>query len=639
MTQGNTRKRAKYGFVTKEHHDPCSSERESSVEHMPGSEGDSIRRQVCQRPKARWRAECGDADGSIVATTIPSFRPTEEEWENPMEYISGITEEASRWGMAHIIPPESWKPPFAIEQNSDGVDLDTFEFAVKRQPTSELCCRDAQEGFGFAPLKISCRLKEFSEYADWAKAMHFSCPEPTGTGVSSEDAQRPVHLFPNKFPMKVSPSVEEIEREFWRIVDSGSEHVEALYGSDLDNGCHGSGFPLPAWRRELLHHYFREHRGVDIVPKEEVDDTEESYRNHPWNINNMPCSPGSLLHYLKEDAGLVSGVMVPWVYAGSCFSSFCWHIEDHALYSVNYIHFGSPKVWYAVPSDASREFEEAMQDALPHLFEASPSLLYQLVTQIHPRELIKRGVPVYRVVHPPRTFVVTMPNAYHSGFNTGFNCAEAVNFAAPPWLRYGSAIVRKYQKSRKPVTISQDALLCKLVSVNCDEHAGMSDVILQAACELHLRLQEIQEDWKTAKVEFSKLGVDLDSIPKLCQKDGSGVSTKEADCAVCNRDLWLFGLYSIENDEDKMCLNHGHLLLSHRQYSSDSICFSYQLKIEELESMVSRIMEAHEGSNEILKDLQCFHAGQEPKVQKCGPLYKANGVRYVCANSHALMNK
>eukprot|EP00889_Picochlorum_renovo_P006645 jgi/Picre1/33675/NNA_001154.t1 len=219
-----------------------------------------------------------------------------------------------------------------------------------------------------------------------------------------------------------------------------------------------------------------------------------------------------------------------------------------------------------------------------------------------------------------------MPNAYHSGFNTGLNFAEAVNFAAPPWLRYGSAIVRKYQKSRKPVTISQDALLCKLVSVNCDEHAGMSDVILQAACELHLRLQEIQEDWKIAKVEFSKFGVDLDSIPKLCQKDGSGVSTKEADCAVCNRDLWLFGLYSIENDEDKMCLNHGHLLLSHRQYRSDSICFSYQVKIEELESMVSRIMEAYKGSNEILKDLQCFHAGQEPKVQKCGPLHKANGV-------------
>lgn len=36
----------------------------------------------------------------------------------------------------------------------------------------------------------------------------------------------------------------------------------------------------------------------------------------------------------------------------------------------------------------------------------------------------KRGVPVYRVVHEPGSFVVTMPDAYHAGFNCGFNVAE-----------------------------------------------------------------------------------------------------------------------------------------------------------------------------------------------------------------------
>ena len=65
-----------------------------------------------------------------------------------------------------------------------------------------------------------------------------------------------------------------------------------------------------------------------------------------------------------------------------------------------------------------------MHDALPHLFAGTPRLLYQLVTALSPAQLRRRGVPVYRVVHEPGSFVVTMPNSYHAGFNCGFNVAE-----------------------------------------------------------------------------------------------------------------------------------------------------------------------------------------------------------------------
>ena len=60
-----------------------------------------------------------------------------------------------------------------------------------------------------------------------------------------------------------------------------------------------------------------------------------------------------------------------------------------------------------------------MRDALPHLFEAAPNLLYQLVTMVSPKQLLARGVPVHRLVHEEGSFVITFPNAYHSGFNTG----------------------------------------------------------------------------------------------------------------------------------------------------------------------------------------------------------------------------
>ena len=71
--------------------------------------------------------------------------------------------------------------------------------------------------------------------------------------------------------------------------------------------------------------------------------------------------------------------------------------------------------------------------------------------------------PLVRLVHRPGSFVITFPNAYHAGFNTGFNCAEAVNFAPPDWIPFGSDVVRKYRSQGKPLTISHDQLMITLV--------------------------------------------------------------------------------------------------------------------------------------------------------------------------------
>ena len=41
---------------------------------------------------------------------------------------------------------------------------------------------------------------------------------------------------------------------------------------------------------------------------------------------------------------------------------------------------------------------------------------------------------IEKICQNPGEFVVTFNNSYHSGFNFGFNIAEAVNFATPDWL-------------------------------------------------------------------------------------------------------------------------------------------------------------------------------------------------------------
>lgn len=57
---------------------------------------------------------------------------------------------------------------------------------------------------------------------------------------------------------------------------------------------------------------------------------------------------------------------------------------------------------------------------------------------ISPQLLDLHQVPYIRVTQRPREFIVNAPAAYHAGFNTGYNCAESVNFATKRWVPVGA---------------------------------------------------------------------------------------------------------------------------------------------------------------------------------------------------------
>eukprot|EP00232_Nephroselmis_pyriformis_P027122 CAMPEP_0182870104 /NCGR_PEP_ID=MMETSP0034_2-20130328/10324_1 /TAXON_ID=156128 /ORGANISM="Nephroselmis pyriformis, Strain CCMP717" /LENGTH=612 /DNA_ID=CAMNT_0025002593 /DNA_START=99 /DNA_END=1934 /DNA_ORIENTATION=+ len=230
-------------------------------------------------------------------------------------------------------------------------------------------------------------------------------------------------------PKKMSYS--QFEAEFWKIVEEAVEPIEVVYGADIDTGTHGSGFPR--------------------------DDS--FYGKSPWNLNNLPRLTGQYESMLRTLEDGIPGVIVPWMYVGMTFSSFCWHVEDHFLYSMNYHHWGEPKTWYSVPSHAADLFEEAFRAVMPEQFAVHPDLLLQLVTMLSPRLLRKHGCPVYQCVQEENNFIVTFPRAYHGGFNHGLNCAEAVNFAPADWAPFGRTAVERMRFYRRGSVVSHEELM------------------------------------------------------------------------------------------------------------------------------------------------------------------------------------
>ncbi len=83
----------------------------------------------------------------------------------------------------------------------------------------------------------------------------------------------------------------------------------------------------------------------------------------------------------------ISGINIPWLYIGMKYSTFCWHYEDLMLNSINYSHWGHPKVWYCVPDYDREKFEKAVKQKLSLVFEKDPNILLDIVTMISPTYL------------------------------------------------------------------------------------------------------------------------------------------------------------------------------------------------------------------------------------------------------------
>ena len=150
-----------------------------------------------------------------------------------------------------------------------------------------------------------------------------------------------------------------------------------------------------------------------------------------WNLNSLDSLLGDI-----TGTRSVPGINTPYLYIGGFRTMFAWHVEDYNLGSVNYLHSGSPKLWYVISAKHCKRFEAWVKSHYPQGFVSCSQFLRHKTTLVNPY-LLKAEMPdlqIERHVQREGELVVVFESAYHTGFNLGFNVAEAVNYATDAWL-------------------------------------------------------------------------------------------------------------------------------------------------------------------------------------------------------------
>ncbi|KAF3971608.1 hypothetical protein CMV_004807 [Castanea mollissima] len=425
----------------------------------------------------------------------PEFRPTDTEFADPIAYISKIEKQASAFGICKIIPP--------LPKPSKKYVFCNLNKSLSKSPElgSDVncpgACYSSKTGSGDGGNEgemravFTTRHQELGQSVKRTKGAAQSLQLGVHKQVWQSGEIYTLEQFESKskvFSRSVLGMVKEVsplvvEAMFWKATSEKPIYVE--YANDIP----GSGFGEPEGQSRYFHRRRRKrnfyqrskensdcnNNEIDSVtdsPNDEIKDS--SAKNEPDMSLETPKPTTTSSTLLSDDTSRCSrrksssainemeGVTSPMVYIGMLFSWFAWHVEDHELHSMNFLHTGSAKTWYAVPGDYAFAFEEVIRSEaygvnIDHL--AALTLLGEKTTLLSPEVVVASGIPCCRLVQNPGEFVVTFPRAYHVGFSHGFNCGEAANFGTPQWLTVAKeAAVRRAAMNYLPMLSHQQLL-------------------------------------------------------------------------------------------------------------------------------------------------------------------------------------
>ncbi|KAF7901095.1 hypothetical protein EAF00_003316 [Botryotinia globosa] len=409
---------------------------------------------------------------------VPVFMPTMAQFKDFNLFMDKVNKYGMKSGIVKVIPPPEWKaalPPLddaiktirvkdPIKQDIMGQSGTYRQANILHQRSynlpqwRQLCDQSEHQ----PPAKRGERRANVEKVKPTTRA---KAPTPGGKRKSGRPSRLKTNATvdseggtPDRLPTPISPKTEgdsssvkqEVNEDDTPVKPRGGRQPKAIsVSSRRKNNRRGEagvvdeaafqnfkyeleGEDYSAERcEELERHYWRTLTyapplyGADMMGSLFDDRTTE------WNLGKLP----NILDHL---GGQIPGVNTAYLYLGMWKATFAWHLEDVDLYSINYLHFGAPKQWYSISQGDARRFEAAMKNIWPADAKACSEFLRHKTFLISPQHLLSNyNIKVNKIVHRPGEFVITFPYGYHSGYNLGYNCAEAVNFGLPSWLEYG----------------------------------------------------------------------------------------------------------------------------------------------------------------------------------------------------------
>lgn len=145
---------------------------------------------------------------------------------------------------------------------------------------------------------------------------------------------------------------------------------------------------------DLERKYWKNITYVSPIYGADVNGTLTDKNVNIWNINKL----GTILDYVNSDYGIkIDGVNTAYLYFGMWKTTFAWHTEDMDLYSINYLHYGQPKTWYAVPPEYGHRIEKLANKYFSSSYENCNAYLRHKMTLISPQILKQHDIPYDKV--------------------------------------------------------------------------------------------------------------------------------------------------------------------------------------------------------------------------------------------------